>query len=41
MARSLLENGKRLEARSVVIATGAQYNNPENLNLERFVGQAG
>ena len=37
--RVLLENGKPLEARSVVIASGAQYNNPENLNLERFVGQ--
>jgi thioredoxin reductase (NADPH) len=35
----MLENGKPLEARSVVIASGAQYNNPENLNLERFVGQ--
>jgi thioredoxin reductase (NADPH) len=35
----VLENGKPLEARSVVIASGAQYNNPENLNLERFVGQ--
>ena len=37
--RLVLENGKPLEARSVVIACGAQYNNPENLNLERFVGQ--
>ena len=37
--RLILENGKPLEARSVVIASGAQYNNPENLNLERFVGQ--
>ena len=37
--RLVLENGKPLEARSVVIASGAQYNNPENLNLERFVGQ--
>jgi thioredoxin reductase (NADPH) len=37
--RLVLENGKPLEARSVVIATGAQYNNPENLPLERFVGQ--
>ena len=37
--RLVLENGKQLEARSVVIASGAQYNNPENLNLERFVGQ--
>jgi thioredoxin reductase (NADPH) len=36
--RLVLENGKPLEARSVVIASGAQYNNPENLNLERFVG---
>jgi len=37
--RLILENGKPLEARSVVIASGAQYNNPQNLNLERFVGQ--
>ena len=37
--RLVLENGKPLEARSVVIASGAQYNNPENLTLERFVGQ--
>jgi thioredoxin reductase (NADPH) len=37
--RLVLENGNPLEARSVVIACGAQYNNPENLNLERFVGQ--
>ncbi len=37
--RLVLENGNPLEARSVVIASGAQYNNPENLNLERFVGQ--
>jgi thioredoxin reductase (NADPH) len=37
--RLVLENGKPLEARSVVIASGAQYNSPENLNLERFVGQ--
>src|SRR5579863_1887225 len=37
--RLVLENGKPLETRSVVIASGAQYNNPENLNLERFVGQ--
>jgi thioredoxin reductase (NADPH) len=35
----VLENGKPLEARSVGIASGAQYNSPENLNLERFVGQ--
>jgi len=37
--RLVLENGKPLEARSVVIASGAQYNNAENLDLERFVGQ--
>jgi thioredoxin reductase (NADPH) len=37
--RLVLENGKPLEARSVVIASGAQYNSPENLTLERFVGQ--
>jgi len=37
--RLVLDNGRLLEARSVVIASGAQYNNPENLDLERFVGQ--
>ena len=37
--RLVLDNGKPLEARSVVIASGAQYNNPENLLLDRFVGQ--
>ena len=37
--RLVLENGNPLEARSVVIASGAQYNNPENLNFVRFVGQ--
>ena len=37
--RLVLENGKPLEARSIVIASGAQYNDPENLDLERFVGQ--
>lgn len=37
--RLVLDNGKPLEARSVVIASGAQYNNPGHLNLERFVGQ--
>jgi thioredoxin reductase (NADPH) len=35
----VLENGKPLEARSVVLASRAQYNNLDNLNLERFVGQ--
>lgn len=37
--RIVLDNGRTLEARSVVIASGAQYNNPRNLNLEKFVGQ--
>jgi thioredoxin reductase (NADPH) len=37
--RVVLDNGRPLEARSLVIASGAQYNNPENLNLEKFVGQ--
>ena len=37
--RVVLDNGRPLEARSLVIASGAQYNNPGHLNLERFVGQ--
>src|ERR1700691_1220514 len=37
--RGVLDNGRPLEARSLVIASGAQYNNPGHLNLERFVGQ--
>lgn len=35
----VLENGNRLAARAVVIATGAQYNKPRIANLERFEGQ--
>jgi len=34
-----LENGDGIDARSVVIATGAQYNKPNVENLERFEGQ--
>ena len=37
--RVVLDNGRPLEARSLVIASGAQYNNPRHLNPERFVGQ--
>jgi len=35
----VLDNGNRLAARSVVIATGAQYSKPRIANLERFEGQ--
>ena len=34
-----LDNGKKLAARSVVIATGAQYNKPRIFNLDHFEGQ--
>ncbi len=34
-----LENGRVIDARSIVIATGAQYNKPKVANLERFEGQ--
>jgi hypothetical protein len=34
-----LENGGLIETRSIVIATGAQYNKPNVENLERFEGQ--
>ncbi len=34
-----LENGGLIEARSIVIASGAQYNKPNVQNLERFEGQ--
>jgi thioredoxin reductase (NADPH) len=34
-----LENGGPIETRSIVIATGAQYNKPKVENLERFEGQ--
>jgi len=35
----LLDNGNKLAARAVVIATGAQYNKPRLPYLERFEGQ--
>lgn len=35
----VLDNGNRLAARSVVIATGAQYNKPRITNLSQFEGQ--
>src|SRR5579863_691634 len=35
----VLDNGNALAARSIVIATGAQYNKPRIANLERFEGQ--
>ncbi len=35
----ILDNGNRLPARAVVIATGAQYNKPRISNLEQFEGQ--
>jgi thioredoxin reductase (NADPH) len=35
----ILDNGNRLPARAVVIATGAQYNKPRLSNLEQFEGQ--
>jgi len=34
-----LENGGLIETRSIVIATGAQYNKPKVENLSRFEGQ--
>ncbi|MGB8540766.1 MAG: FAD-dependent oxidoreductase [Candidatus Acidiferrales bacterium] len=34
-----LDNGNKLAARSVVIATGAQYNKPRISNLDHFEGQ--
>lgn len=34
-----LENGRLIDTRSIVIATGAQYNKPNVENLERFEGQ--
>jgi thioredoxin reductase (NADPH) len=37
--RVVLDNGNRLAARAVVIATGAQYNKPRIANLEKFEGQ--
>jgi thioredoxin reductase (NADPH) len=35
----VLDNGTRLGARAVIIATGAQYNRPKIPNLARFEGQ--
>ncbi len=35
----VLDNGNRLPARAVVIATGAQYNKPRIAHLEQFEGQ--
>ncbi|MGD1212123.1 MAG: FAD-dependent oxidoreductase [Candidatus Acidiferrales bacterium] len=35
----VLDNGNRLAARAVVIATGAQYKKPRIANLEKFEGQ--
>lgn len=37
--RVVLDNGTKLAARSLVIATGAQYNKPAIPNLEKFEGQ--
>jgi thioredoxin reductase (NADPH) len=37
--RLILESGGFIETRSIVIATGAQYNKPKVENLERFGGQ--
>lgn len=37
--RLTLENGAIIDTRSIVIATGAQYNKPKVQNLERFEGQ--
>lgn len=34
-----LENGRLVATRSIVIATGAQYNKPEVADLDRFEGQ--
>lgn len=37
--RVVLDNGNQLAARSVVIATGAEYKRPPIANLEKFTGQ--
>ena len=37
--RVILDDGKELSARAVVIATGAQYNRPDIPNLMRFEGR--
>ena len=36
--RLLLENGNILQARSIIIASGAQYNTPNVANLKKFEG---
>ena len=35
----ILDNGNKLAARAVIIATGAQYNRPRISNLDHFEGQ--
>ena len=35
----VLDNGNKIAAQAVIIATGAQYNKPRIANLEQFVGQ--
>ena len=35
----ILDSGEALETRSIVIATGAQYNRPRIANLEKFEGE--
>ena len=35
----VLDNGNRISAHSIVIATGAQYNRPPIANIEKFTGQ--
>jgi thioredoxin reductase (NADPH) len=35
----ILENGGALDTRSIIIATGAQYNKPDIANLKQFEGQ--
>jgi thioredoxin reductase (NADPH) len=35
----VLDNGNTIAARAIVIATGAQYNEPQIANLEKFKGQ--
>jgi thioredoxin reductase (NADPH) len=37
--RVVLDNGSKMATRSLVIATGAQYNKPHIPNLEKFEGQ--
>lgn len=35
----VLDSGEKLEARTIVIASGAQYNKPHLANIERFQGE--